>query len=109
MAQGFEKRRHPRTEISAVAVLIAAARGGYLSNALDISAGGARVVRPLPFADDTPGPFRLFFIFDQDTVVEVTATLVRRGDDHLGFQFDAGQKAEVEQLLYETRFATQPV
>lgn len=109
MAQGFEKRRHPRTEISAVAVLVAAARGGYLSTALDMSAGGARIVRPLSFADDTPGPFRLFFIFDQDTVVEVTASLVRRGEDHLGFQFDPGQQGEVEQLLYETRFVTQSI
>jgi hypothetical protein len=109
MAQEIEKRRHPRTEISAVAVLVAAVRGGYLSTALDISAGGARIVRPLAFNQDTPGPFRLFFIFDQDTVVELRATLVRQGEDHLGFQFEPGQQHEVDQLLYETRFVTQSI
>ena len=109
MVQGYEKRRHPRTEISAVAVLVATARGGFLSNALDISGGGARVALPLTWKDSNAAPFRLFFIFDQDTVVDVRATLVRAGDNHLAFQFDAGQPVEIDQLLYETRFIVQEV
>ena len=109
MVQGYEKRRHPRTEISAVAVLVATARGGFLSNALDISGGGARVALPLTWKDGSVPPFRLFFIFDQDTVVDVRATLVRAGDNHLAFQFDAGQPDEIDQLLYETRFIVQEV
>ncbi|HWS25599.1 MAG TPA: PilZ domain-containing protein [Xanthomonadales bacterium] len=109
MVQGYEKRRHPRTEISAVAVLVATARGGFLSNALDISGGGARVALPLTWKDSSAPPFRLFFIFDQDTVVDVRATLVRAGDNHLAFQFDAGQPDEIDQLLYETRFIVQEV
>ena len=108
MAQGYEKRRYPRTEISAVAVLVATARGGFLSNAQDISGGGARVARPLTWYDDAQPPFRLFFIFDQDTVIDVRAVLVRAGDDHLAFQFESGQPDEVDQLLYETRFIVQP-
>lgn len=109
MVQGYEKRRHPRTEISAVAVLVATARGGFLSNALDISGGGARVALPLTWKDSSAPPYRLFFIFDQDTVVDVRATLVRAGDNHLAFQFDAGQPDEIDQLLYETRFIVQEV
>jgi hypothetical protein len=109
MVQGYEKRRHPRTEISAVAVLVATARGGFLSNALDISGGGARVALPLTWKESSAPPFRLFFIFDQDTVVDVRATLVRAGDNHLAFQFDSGQPDEIDQLLYETRFIVQEV
>ena len=109
MVQGYEKRRHPRTEISAVAILVASARGGFLSNALDISGGGARVALPLTWKDSSAPPFRLFFIFDQDTVVDVRATLVRAGENHLAFQFDAGQPDEIDQLLYETRFIVQEV
>ena len=109
MVQGYEKRRHPRTEISAVAVLVATARGGYLSNAMDISGGGARVALPLTRKESSVPPFRLFFIFDQDTVVDVRETLVRAGDNHLAFQFDAGQPDEIDQLLYETRFIVQEV
>ena len=109
MVQGYEKRRHPRTEISAVAVLVATARGGFLSNALDISGGGARVALPLTWKEGSVPPCRLFFIFDQDTVVDVRATLVRAGDNHLAFQFDAGQPDEIDQLLYETRFIVQEV
>jgi hypothetical protein len=73
MVQGYEKRRHPRTEISAVAVLVASARGGYLTNAQDISGGGARLSLPLPWNASIQAPFRLFFIFDEDTVVDVRA------------------------------------
>lgn len=109
MVQGFEKRRHPRTEISAVAVLIASAGGAFLSNALDISGGGARLARPLAWGAQHQAPYRLFFIFDQDTVVELKVSLVRSADDHLGFQFDSGQPDAVEQLLYETRFIAQTV
>ncbi len=109
MVQGYEKRLHPRTEISAVAVLIAPARGGFLSNAEDISGGGARLVRPLAWTNDIQAPFRLYFIFDQDTVVDIRATLVRAGDEHLAFQFDSGQPTEIDQLLYETRFIVQTV
>jgi len=103
MVQGYEKRQHARTEISAVAVLIAPARGGYLSNAEDISGGGAKLIRPLAW-EKPDAPFRLYFIFDQDTVVELRATLVRASDEHLAFQFDSGQPDEIDQLLYETRF-----
>lgn len=109
MVQGHEKRRHPRTEISAVAVLVATARGAYLSSAQDISGGGARIARPLAWKESSQPPFRLYFIFDQDTVVDLRATLVRAGEDHLAFQFDAGQADEVDQLLYETRFIAQAV
>ena len=87
----------------------ATARGGFLSNALDISGGGARVALPLTWKEGSVPPFRLFFIFDQDTVVDVRATLVRAGDNHLAFQFDAGQPDEIDQLLYETRFIVQEV
>ncbi len=104
MAQGFEKRRHPRTEISAVAVLIATAKGAYLSHLADVSRGGCRVVRPLPWSNESRPPFRLYFIVDQDTVIDIEALMVRAGDEHIAFQFAAGQNDEVEQLLYEARF-----
>lgn len=109
MVQGYEKRRHPRTEISAVAVLIATARGAFLSNALDISAGGARLALPLAWSERCMPPYKLYFIFDQDTVVEVQVNLVRAGDDHLAFQFASGQPEEIEQLVYESRFIAQAV
>lgn len=41
--------------------------------------------------------------------MDVRATLVRAGDNHLAFQFDAGQPDEIDQLLYETRFIVQEV
>ena len=104
MVQGYEKRRHPRTEITAVAVLIATAKGAYLSNLADVSRGGCRVVRPLSWTDQSRPPYRLYFIVDQDTVIDIESSLVRASEEHIAFQFAAGQSEEVEQLLYEARF-----
>ena len=104
MSQGVEKRRYPRIELNS-AVLIAAERGAWLSAVQDVSLGGARMLRPLQW--ETRGTrYRLFFIFDQDTVIEIIGLLLREGDDHLVFTFEPGQDEDVGQMLYETRFAT---
>jgi hypothetical protein len=104
MVQGYEKRRHPRTEISAVAVLVATAKGAFLTHLSDLSRGGCRIAKPLAWTEQLRPPFRLYFIVDQDTVIDVEASLVRAADEHLAFQFAAGQPDEIEQLLYEARF-----
>jgi hypothetical protein len=104
MSTPNEKRRYPRIELNS-AVLIAASRGGFLSAVQDVSYGGARVLRPLEWQAQGEH-YRLFFIFDQDTVIEITSSLLREGDDHLVFTFDDGQDEDVGQMLYETRFAT---
>jgi PilZ domain len=100
-----DKRRHTRLEINS-AVLIAADRGGYLGQVQDISAGGVRITRPLDFAMNS-SKYRLFFIFDEDTVLDVSATLLRENGGHLAFVFEPGQDELVGRLLYETHFATQ--
>jgi len=104
MSSGAEKRQYPRIELNS-AVLIAGERGGFLSAVQDVSYGGVRMQRPLEWRDPE-GSFRLFFIFDQDTVIELRAQLRRVGEDHLGFTFDEGQEEDVGRMLYETRFAT---
>ena len=104
MSEGIEKRRYPRIELNS-AVLIAAPRGGFLSAVQDVSYGGARVMRPLEWKLSGDN-YRLFFIFDQDTVIEITASLLREGEDHLAFTFDDNQDEDVGRMLYETRFAT---
>lgn len=85
--------------------------GGFLTRVEDVSAGGARVTRPALWpdhdADDHTQAFKLFFIFDQDTVLAVRARLVRAGPDHLAFVFDSGQDLVVDELLYESRFLSQ--
>jgi hypothetical protein len=105
MAEPSEKRRFPRIELNS-AVLIAGERGGYLSAVQDVSFGGVRMQRPLEWLA-SEGLFRLFFIFDQDTVIELRAELKRITEDHLGFNFLEGQDEDVGRMLYETRFATE--
>lgn len=99
-----EKRRFPRVELNST-VLIAATRGGYLAEVHDVSLGGARVSRPLEWSHPLGEAFRLFFIFDQDTVIELTGDLIRQTDTDLAFLFDAGQDEDAGRLMYETRFA----
>lgn len=99
-----EKRRFPRVELNST-VLIAAGRGGYLAEVNDVSLGGARVSRPLEWTQNLGERFRLFFIFDQDTVIELTGDLIRQTDLDLAFLFHAGQDEEAGRLMYETRFA----
>lgn len=99
-----EKRRFPRVELNST-VLIAATRGGYLAEVQDLSLGGARVSRPLEWTQSIGEDFRLFFIFDQDTVIEIRAALIRQTDTDLAFLFQAGQDDEAGRLMYETRFA----
>jgi len=103
-----EKRRHPRIGLSSAAVLVAPAEGGYLTRVEDVSAGGARIARPAlwPDHDNSVEQFRLYFIFDQDTVLALRSRMVRAGPDHLAFVFDSGQESAVDELLYESRFLT---
>lgn len=98
-----DKRRFPRVELNST-VLIAASRGGYLAEVHDVSLGGARVSRPLEWTQTLGEAFRLFFIFDQDTVIELTADLLRQTDLDLAFLFHAGQDEDAGRLMYETRF-----
>jgi hypothetical protein len=105
--ESSEKRRHPRIGLSAAAVLVAMGDGGYLTAVEDVSAGGARLSRPPIWPENAQATAKLYFIFDQDTVIALRARLVRAGSDHLGFLFEEGQHALVEELLYESRFLVQ--
>lgn len=97
-----EKRRFPRLPIFSAA-LITHDGNGWLSEVRDLSQGGARLARPRQWAGNVP-ECRIYFIFDQETVVTVDARCVRDGDDDLGVEFQPGQEAQVEALLYESRF-----
>jgi hypothetical protein len=98
-----EKRRHPRLAIYSAAMLVSAG-AGYLSDVKDLSQGGACVGKPKNWPADAPAECRVFFIFDQETVISVDARIVRIGEGDLGLEFAAGQDAHVESLLYESRF-----
>ena len=98
-----EKRQHPRKDVYSP-VLIALGDEGYLTEAWDLSRGGARLGRPARWATEAGAVLKIYFMLDQETVITVTATLVRSGPDHLGVQFDADQEERVQALMYEARF-----
>ena len=98
-----EKRRFPRLPIFSAA-LIAHADQGWLSEVRDLSQGGACLVRPHHWVDGERRLCRIYFIFDQETVIAIEADCVRQGQDDLGFEFQAGQETLIEALLYESRF-----
>lgn len=100
-----EKRRHPRLPVYS-ATLIACGGEGWLSEVRDLSRGGARLGRPGSWRADHVRDCRLWFIFDQETVIGIDARCVREGDDDLGFEFLPGTDETVQALLYESRFSS---
>ena len=98
-----EKRRFPRMPIFSAA-LITHQGNGWLSEVRDLSQGGACLARPHQWPTGQHPECRIYFIFDQETVVAVSARCVREGSEDLGFEFDSGQETVVEGLLYESRF-----
>jgi hypothetical protein len=102
-----EKRVDPRASLHSTA-LIASEKHGWLALVQDVSAGGARVAKPLDWQNPGHVPLTLYFIFESDTVIRLRAGLVRDAPEHLGFAFKSGQSEEIGRLLYESRFASQP-
>ncbi len=98
-----EKRRHPRLPIFSAA-LITFDGEGWLSEVRDLSQGGARLARPTQWQASEIRECRVYFIFDQETVIALDARCVRDGSDDLGFEFAPGQEQRIEALLYESRF-----
>jgi hypothetical protein len=103
MSSVIEKRRHPRLAIYSAALAISGSEG-YLSDVKDLSQGGACIGRPKNWPDQAPENCRVFFIFDQETVIGIDMRVVRTGTSDLGLEFMPGQEDRVENLLYETRF-----
>lgn len=98
-----EKRRHPRLPIFSAA-LITHEGEGWLSEVRDLSQGGARLARPTHWKPATVNECRIFFIFDQETVIALDARCVHDLNEDIGFEFSADQEQRIEALLYESRF-----
>ena len=98
-----EKRRHPRLAIYSAALAVCNGEG-YLSDVKDLSQGGACIGRPKNWPADAPSECRVFFIFDQETVIGLEARIVRNGAEDIGLEFAPGQETRIESLLYESRF-----
>jgi PilZ domain len=101
-----EKRRHPRLAIFSAALIVHGA-DGYLSDVKDLSQGGARLGRPKNWPQEAQPDCRVFFIFDQVTVLAFDMLLKRNGSEDLGLEFSPGQEDRIEKLLYESRFLDQ--
>ena len=98
-----EKRRHPRKDVFTAAMLVCGDEG-YLSEVWDLSAGGARLGKPKRWPNAAPDQVRVFFMLDQDTVIGLSARIVRTAFDHLGVMFVEGQEQRIQTLMYEARF-----
>jgi hypothetical protein len=103
MSSVIEKRRHPRLAIY-FAALAVSDNEGYLSDVKDLSQGGACIGKPKNWPTQAPEACRVFFIFDQETVIGIDSRVVRTGTTDLGLEFLPGQEERIEGLLYETRF-----
>ncbi len=98
-----EKRHFPRLPIFSAA-LITRDGQGWLSEVRDLSQGGACMGRPAQWVPSEHAECRIYFIFDQETVIAVVADCVREDDEDLGFEFRSGQEPAIGSLLYESNF-----
>lgn len=103
-----EKRRHPRQAIYSAALAVCAGEG-YLSDVKDLSQGGACIGRPKSWPTSPAAECRVYFIFDQETVIGLDAKIVRNGSEDIGLEFTPGQQARIDSLLYESRFLDKDV
>ncbi|HXD84588.1 MAG TPA: PilZ domain-containing protein, partial [Rudaea sp.] len=78
-----EKRRHPRLAIYSAALAVCNGEG-FLSDVKDLSQSGACIGRPKNWPADAPAQCRVFFIFDQETVIGLDARIVRNGAEDIG-------------------------
>src|SRR5262249_7952536 len=101
-----EKRQHPRKDVVSP-VLIALEDQGFLTEARAPCRGGARLGRPAHWAAGYGTAIKIYFLLDQETVITLSATLVRLGQDHLGVQFAPDQDEQIQALMYEARFMEQ--
>ena len=101
-----EKRQHPRKDVFSP-VLIAIEDQGYLTEAWDLSRGGARLGRPARWSAGEGTGIKLYFLLDQETVITLAAVLVRGSDEHLGVKFAPDQDDRIQTLMYEARFMEQ--
>jgi len=103
-----EKRRHPRLAIYSAALAVSGS-DGFLSDVKDLSQSGACLGKPKNWPESAPEECRVFFIFDQETVIGLDARVVRSTPEELGVEFTPGQKDRVDSLLYESRFLDRDV
>ncbi|MEP6485054.1 MAG: PilZ domain-containing protein [Rudaea sp.] len=103
-----EKRRHPRLSIYSAALAVSNGEG-YLSDVKDLSQSGACIGRPKNWPASAPAACRLFFIFDQETVIGIDARIMRTTDEEIGVEFTPDQNERIESLLYESRFLDRDV
>ena len=101
-----EKRRHPRKDIF-TAALLALGEDGHLTEVWDLSQGGARMGRPKKWNHAQGAAVRVYFMLDQETVITLTARVVRVTDEYLGLEFNPKQEDRIQALLYEARFLEQ--
>jgi PilZ domain len=104
----LEKRRHPRLAIYSAALAVSGC-DGFLSDVKDLSQSGACIGKPKNWPESAPIECRVFFIFDQETVIGLDARVVRSTPEELGVEFTPGQKDRIDSLLYESRFLDRDV
>ena len=97
-----ERRGYPRLQMYA-GVFLCRGETGYLSEVVNVSAGGASVTRPGNWTQDPGGSYHLYFVLDQERVLCIRGRVVHEEGDKIGFRYEPGYALQAEQLLAESR------
>ena len=97
-----DRRSYGRVKMYAGVFLVHGEKA-FLSEVINVSAGGVRVQRPAKWSHDVGGAYNLYFVLDADRILCIKCAVAHEQEDVLGFSFQPGYAVQAEQLLGESR------
>ncbi|MDX1571541.1 MAG: PilZ domain-containing protein [Xanthomonadales bacterium] len=97
-----DRRRDSRLGMYA-GVFMTHGEQAYLSELVNVSAGGVTVQRPTNWQSDHGGIYSLYFVLDQERIWCIKCAVAHEQEEVLGFSFQPGYAVKADQLLAESR------
>ena len=97
-----DHRRHPREDV-ALAAVVSPGTHEAVAGVLDLSEGGACLEWVVREGVTVGTPVRLCFLLQADQAIELHGRVVRLSERHAGIEFQAADRALVQQLLNQAR------
>ncbi len=96
-----EKRGYPRLAMNG-AVFLVQGEIAYLSELLNVSAGGGCIRKPERWKSVQDPIFRLFVVLEDEQILCIQSKVIHERGKQVGFEFLPGYAIEAELLLSES-------
>lgn len=96
-----EKRGYPRLSMHG-AVFVVQGETAYLTELLNVSAGGVCTRKPARWQIAQEPTFRLFVVLEDEKILCIQSRVIHERGEEVGFEFLPGYAIEAELLLTES-------